>query len=220
MFRMIEGLLNRQQLDELAAIAKRANFVDGRISNPHSKVKNNLQINDQAAQQKSAQIMGSALLESEDFINFAMPAEFAPPLLARYDPDMNYGLHPDAAIMTIGQSSFRTDLSCTMFLEDPDQYEGGALRIVLGSEDVRIKGPAGSAIVYPSHTLHEVEKVVKGQRLVGLTFIRSQIQDSQQRELLYELGEVAALEGLKMTDENYTRIRAVQFNLQRMWAKP
>ena len=220
MFRLIENVLNRQQLGELGTIAKCANFVEGRISNPHSKVKNNLQINDQAAQQKSAQIMADALLTNEDFINFAMPAEFAPPLLARYDPDMNYGLHPDAAIMPLGQASIRADMSCTLFLEDPDAYEGGALRIVLGTETLRIKGPAGSAIVYPSHTLHEVEKVVKGQRLVGLTFIRSQVQDSQKRELLYELGEVAALEGLKMTDENYTRIRAVQYNLQRMWISP
>ncbi len=219
MFRMIEGVLTRQQLNELGTIASQAKFVDGRISNPHSKVKNNLQIHDPAAQERSAQMIASALLSNEDFLNFAMPVRIAPPLLARYDPDMHYGLHPDVAVMSIDQQPLRTDLSCTVFLEEPDEYEGGSLRIVLGSETVRIKGKAGSAIVYPSNTLHEVEKVSSGKRLVGLTFIQSQIQDSHQRETLYELGEVAALEGLKMSDENYTRIRAVQFNLQRMWAK-
>lgn len=220
MFRLIEGVLSDQQIAQIKQIADTATFVDGRISNPHSQVKNNLHIHDQGAQQQSAQILSQALLSSEEFRDFAMPARFIPPLLTRYDPEMRYGIHHDVALMQVGNSNLRADLSCTIFLDPPDSYDGGSLRIVLGTEELRIKGSPGSAIVYPSNTLHEVEKVQKGRRLVGLTFIQSQIQDPWQRELLFELGEVAALEGTTMAYENYTRLRAVQHNLKRMWAQP
>jgi len=219
MFRLIEGILNDQQIAELKKIADQATFVDGKISNPHNKTKKNLHMHDHKLQQSAVDIMAQALMANEDFVNFAVPTQFAPPLITRYEPGMHYGLHPDAALMTIGNVTLRSDLSCTIFLDDPESYDGGALRIALGSEEVRIKGPIGSAIVYPSHTLHEVEKVTKGRRLVGLTFIQSQIGDSFQRELLYELNEVAALEGLKMSHENYIRLQAVQFNLKRLWTR-
>ncbi len=219
MFRLIKDVLNGQQIAELTKIADQATFVDGKISNPHNKTKNNMHMHDQRLQQNAVDIMAQALMANEEFVNFAVPAQFAPPLITRYEPGMQYGLHPDSALMTIGNTTIRSDLSCTIFLEDPSSYEGGHLRIALGTEEVRIKGPAGSAIVYPSHTLHEVEKVTKGRRLVGLTFIQSQIGDSFKRELLYELNEVAALEGLKMSHENFTRLQAVQFNLKRLWTR-
>lgn len=218
MFRLIENVLSAQQLAELHRIVDNANFVDGRISNPHSKAKNNLHLNDQNAYQRSAQIMTEALLSNEDFHNYAFPKQLAPPLTTRYEPGMHYGLHPDAAIMHIGNASIRSDLSCTLFLNEPDSYEGGALRIVQGTEELRFKGPVGSIVVYTSTTLHEVEQVTSGQRLVGLTFIQSQIADPARRELLYELNEVAALEGNNMSPENFTRIQAVQQNLHRRWA--
>lgn len=220
MFRLIEGILSDPQIAQIKQIAEAAVFVDGRISNPHSQVKKNLHLNDQAAQQQSAQILTQGLLSSEEFRNFAMPARFVPPLLTRYDPEMRYGVHHDVALMQVGNANLRADLSCTIFLDPPDSYEGGSLRIALGTEELRIKGAPGSAIVYPSNTLHEVEKVTSGRRLVGLTFIQSQIQDPWQRELVFELGEVAALEGMAMAYENYTRLRAVEHNLKRMWAQP
>ncbi|MFU7528262.1 Fe2+-dependent dioxygenase [Qipengyuania sp. ASV99] len=219
MFRLIENVLSSQQLSELKRIADQASYVDGRISNPHNKAKKNLHMHDERLQQQAVQIMANALLGNEDFVNFAVPAQFAPPLITRYEPGMRYGLHPDSALMTIGNVTIRSDLSCTIFLGDPASYDGGALRIQLGTEEVRIKGPAGSAIVYPSHTLHEVEEVLSGQRLVGLTFIQSQIADTFHRELLYELNEVAALEGLNMSHENFTKLQAVQFNLKRLWTR-
>lgn len=219
MFRLIKNVLTAQQVAQLKAIAAKATFVDGKISNPHSKAKSNLQMHDQNLQQEAVNIMAQALFANEEFTNFAMPAQFAPPLICRYTPGMKYGLHPDAALMGIGNVSIRSDLSATLFLNDPDSYEGGALRTQLGTEDVRVKGPVGSAIVYPSYTLHEVEEVTKGERLVAITFIQSQVPDSFRRELLYELGEVAALEGNSMSDENYTRLQAVQYNLKRMWTR-
>lgn len=218
MFRLIEDILTPAEIGELLQIAETANFVDGRISNPHSQVKNNLHLHDEEAHRRCVQIMGGALVGNEDFRNFAQPAQMAPPLLTRYDPQMRYGLHHDAALMPLGNQTLRADVSCTIFLDPPDSYEGGHLRIQLGTEEIRVKGKPGSAIVYPSHTLHEVEPVTKGRRLVGLTFVQSRIQDPLKRELLYELGEVAALEGTKMSPENYTRLRTVEHNLRRFWA--
>lgn len=219
MFRLIENVLSTQQVAQLKEIAGNATFVDGKISNPHSKAKSNLQMHDQNLQQSAVDIMAQALFANEDFVNFAIPTQFAPPLICRYTPGMKYGLHPDAALMGVGNVSIRSDLSCTLFLNDPNSYDGGALRIALGTEELRFKGPVGSAIVYPSHTLHEVEEVTKGERLVAITFIQSQVPDSFQRELLYELNEVAALEGNAMSDESFTRLQAVQFNLKRMWTR-
>jgi PKHD-type hydroxylase len=216
MFREIE-VLDAGQVAELRAIAAAANFVDGRISNPHSKVKQNLQLHDEAAYQRSSQILTQALYGQEEFQNFVFPVAMLPPMMTRYTPDMRYGAHADAAFLQLGNVGLRSDLSATIFLSDPKSYEGGALRIQLGTREIRFRGEAGSAIVYPSDMLHEVEPVTKGERLVAITFIQSRIADKVRRELLYELNEVAALEGLRMAPENYTRLQLVQANLLRHW---
>lgn len=219
MFRLIP-ILSADQVAELRSIAASAHFVDGRISNPHSKVKNNLQLHDPATHERSAVILRSALLASEEFRNVTFASAMAPPMLTRYAPGMAYGLHSDTALMYLPHGVIRADISCTIFLSDPADYEGGALRISFGSEQIAFKGSAGTAICYPSTTLHEVEAVSAGERLVGLTFIQSQIADAAKRDLLYELNEVAALEGFSMQAENYTRLQAVQSNLLRRWSNP
>ena len=219
MFKEMPDLLNAGQVAELKRIAASANFVDGRISNPHSKVKQNLQLHDESAYQASSKLMLQALFGHEDFRNYAFPVAIFPPLMTRYTPNMRYGAHADAAFLQLGNMSLRSDLSCTIFLNDPASYEGGALCIQLGTRDVRFRGQPGSAIVYPSTTMHEVEPVTKGERLVAITFIQSRIADEFQRELLYELNEVAALEGLTMQPENFTRLQLVQANLLRYWGR-
>ncbi|HYI63945.1 MAG TPA: Fe2+-dependent dioxygenase [Allosphingosinicella sp.] len=210
-------VLSPAQVAELREIAAAAKFVDGRISNPHSTVKQNLQLHDEAAYQRSSQVLMQAMLAHEDFRNFAFPVAMLPPMMTRYTPDMRYGAHADAAFLQLGDMPVRSDLSCTIFLNDSKAYEGGALRIQLGTRDIRFKGEAGTAIVYPSDMLHEVEPVTKGERLVAITFIQSRIADNFRRELLYELNEVAALEGLRMAPENFTRLQLVQANLLRHW---
>jgi PKHD-type hydroxylase len=217
MFRLIEGVLDAAQLGELANIAASAPFVDGRVSNPHSRVKNNLQLHDQGHAERATAILAGGLLGNPDFFNFAFPKAIAPPILTRYEKGMSYGLHPDSAMMQLPSGSMRSDLSCTIFLSDPAEYEGGALRIVLGTSELRFRGPRGSAIVYPSTSLHEVEPVTRGVRLVGLTFIQSRIADTSRRELLYELNEVAALEGNNIDPHSFARLQAVQYNLLRQW---
>ncbi|MEM8696701.1 MAG: Fe2+-dependent dioxygenase [Pseudomonadota bacterium] len=219
MFKMIYGLLNGQDIKELREIIDTATFVDGKISNPHSLVKNNLHLNDEQAYKRSSTIMSNALLRNEEFRNFAFPKKIAPPLITRYEKGMHYGLHPDMAFMRSVDGLIRSDISCTIFLQDPSQYEGGALHVKQSDGHMRFKGELGSAIVYPSTTLHEVEEVSNGERIVGITFIESQIADPAKRELLSELNEVAALEGANMSTENFTRIQTVQQNLFRRWGQ-
>ena len=217
MFKEIPDLLNGAQVAELKRIAASAKFVDGRISNPHNLAKQNLQLHDEAAYQTSSKLLLQAMFGHEDFRNYAFPVAILPPLMTRYTPNMRYGAHADAAFLQLGNMALRSDLSCTIFLNEPESYEGGALRIQLGTRDVRFRGAPGSAIVYPSTTMHEVEPVTKGERLVAITFIQSRISDEFRRELLYELNEVAALEGLRMAPENFSRLQLIQANLLRYW---
>jgi PKHD-type hydroxylase len=218
MFKEIQ-ILDAAGVDELRRIAASASFVDGRISNPHNLAKQNLQLHEPAAYKKSAEIVLRALTASEEFRNFAFPASIAPPLLTRYEPGMRYGGHADAAYIQLANGLLRSDISCTVFLSDADAYEGGALRITLGTRDLRFRCPPGTAIVYPSDTLHEVEPVTKGERLVAITFVQSRIKDTFRRQMLYELNEIAALEGLTMREENFTRLQLVQQQLYRHWGE-
>ena len=216
MYRILP-LLNAQEIAECRRIAAATQFIDGRASNPHNKAKNNQQLHDPAASQASAQLMLAAFARSEEFREFAFPFRIAPPMLTRYQPGMAYGAHADAAFLNVGGAVIRSDLSCTIFLSDPSTYDGGALHIRLGDASLRFRLEPGEAILYPSDTFHEVEAVTGGERLVAITFIQSQIADPFRRTLLFDLNEVAALEGLTMKPENFARLQLVQANLLRHW---
>jgi PKHD-type hydroxylase len=131
---------------------------------------------------------------------------------------MKYGGHADAAIMNLPAGRMRSDLSCTVFLSDPATYDGGELSIELGNQMIAFKCQPGEAIVYPSTTLHEVLAVTRGERVVSITFIESLIADQQRRALVYQLGEIAALEGNAMSWEGRARLDVVRQNLARMWS--
>lgn len=218
MYRILP-LLTPAEIAECRRIAASTQFVDGRASNPHNKAKNNQQLHDPAANQASSQIMLQAFARSPEFREFAFPMKIAPPLLTKYQPGQYYGAHADAAFLNLGGNNIvRSDLSCTIFLNEPESYDGGALLIQLQDGHLRFKLRPGEAIIYPSDTLHEVEEVTRGERLVAITFIQSQIKDPFRRNLLFDLNEVAALEGLTMKPENFSRLQLVQANLLRHWA--
>jgi PKHD-type hydroxylase len=218
MFLELPDLLASAEVNRLRILAASARFVEGRLSNPHSKVKNNQQIDHaDTAYAESSRLMAAALQRSEPFRDFALPRTFAPPMLARYAPGMNYGVHSDAAMMPLPAGPLRSDLSCTIFLTDPAAFEGGELVIQLGARQLAFKGLPGSVIVYPSNTLHEVRPVTAGERLVGLTFIESLVGDPAKRDILFQLNEVAALEGFNMSWENRTRLQHARNNLMRLW---
>ena len=216
MYRVLQ-ILTPQEVEESRKIAASTQFIDGRASNPHNKAKQNEQLHDPGAYQKSSDLFRNALLRSPEFMEFAFPVALAPPMMTRYKPGMKYGAHADAAFIQLPGATIRSDLSCTIFLNDPSDYEGGELHIRLGDADLKFKLKPGEAIVYPSDSLHQVIPVTKGERLVAITFIQSRIQDPFRRNLLFELNEVAALEGLKMAPENFSRLQLVQANLLRYW---
>src|SRR6476659_5918752 len=201
MYRILQ-LLTEQEVAECKRIAANAPFADGRITNPHNKAKQNEQLHDAQAYQKSSQLLQQAYARSEEFHEFAFPVKIAPPMMTRYKPGMKYGAHADSAFIHLPQGTIRTDVSSTVFLNDPADYECGELKVRLGDSELSFKLKPGEAIIYPSDSLHQVVPVTKGERLVAITFIQSRIQDPFRRNLLHELNEVAALEGLKMDREN------------------
>jgi PKHD-type hydroxylase len=218
MYKVLE-VLSPDEAAECRRIAASAQFVHGRITNPHNTAKDNEQLHEAATYKQSSQLLHSALMRSEDFRNFAFPVSMAPPLITRYQPGMHYGAHTDAAYISLPGGTLRSDLSCTIFLNEPESYEGGSLHIELGDAELQFKLPQGFAVIYPSDTLHQVDPVTKGERLVAITFIQSRVPDPFRRNLLYNLNEVAALEGLNMSHDNFTRLQLVQAQLLRYWGE-
>jgi PKHD-type hydroxylase len=217
MYRVLK-VLTDAEIAECRRIAASAPFVDGKITNPHNLAKQNEQLHDPAAYQQSSELLKQALARSPEFVEFAFPVALAPPMMTRYKPGMKYGAHADAAFIQLPGAALRSDLSCTIFLNDPEDYDGGELHIRIGDANLKFKLKPGEAILYPSDTLHQVIPVTRGERLVAITFIQSRIQDPFRRNLLYELNEVAALEGLKMDPANFNRLQLVQQNLLRYWS--
>jgi PKHD-type hydroxylase len=191
-----------------------------RATFPHNTAKDN-SIQDPADPlgQQASQIVLAAIQRSEEARNFVMPRRIAVPQFLRYSQGMTYGAHADAAFMSIGGQLLRSDVACTIFLTGPQSYQGGELTVWLGTETVRVKGKAGSAVFYPSTTLHQLPAVTAGERLVMITFIESQIPDQTERDLLYTLNEVRALEGLKMEWRNRMQLEYVIANLLRKWSR-
>ncbi len=220
MFLKIKQLLSPADVTRLTTLSQVLRFVDGRVSNPANVTKDNLQA-DLADPQyaESAQIVSAAFARSREFIDFAMPRSVAQPLLCRYEPGMKYGAHADVAMIQVAGGRIRSDLSCTVFVSAPGSYEGGELAVVIGNQTIAFKGEPGDAIVYPSTTLHEVVPVRSGQRLVSITFIESLVADAHRRAQIYELNEIAALEGNNMRWESRVRLDVVRHNLMRMWAE-
>ncbi len=221
MFLEIPDLLSTDEVAELLAIAEASVFTDGRATNPHSTIKNNEQLHDPQASPRVAKIVSDAMLRRAEFVEFAFPKALAPPLLTRHTAGMFYGAHSDAAFIRLGQQrQLRTDLSATVFISDPASYDGGALSVRLGERTLEFKGAPGAAIVYPSTTLHQVVPVTRGARVVAITFIESRVPNLVERDLLYELNEVAAIEGLSMSEEGRARLARVRDCLSRLWSEP
>jgi PKHD-type hydroxylase len=218
-FLTIKSLLTAPEIVRLSALGRELRFVNGRVSNPANQTKDNLQVDPSDPKYaESVQIVSAAFTRSREFMDFTMPKHVAPPLLCRYMPGMKYGAHADAALVYIGNARLRSDLSCTVFINEPSTYEGGELSLVLGNQAIAFKGAPGEAIVYPSTMLHEVVPVRSGERLVSITFIESFVADQHKRMQVYELNEIAALEGLSMKWETRVRLDVVRQNLLRMWA--
>ena len=219
MFLEVKGLLNQAEVTRLLELSRELKFIDGRASNPANVTKTNFQADlGDPKYHESSQIVAGAMGRSRAFNDFAMPKRIAPPLMLRYDTAQKYGVHADAAYMQVPGGPLRSDVSCTVFIAEPSSYQGGELTIHLGIRPIVIKAAPGDCILYPSTTLHEVQPVRSGVRIVSISFIESLVADQEKRNLLYELNEVGALEGLNMSWENRVRFEAARQNLLRRWS--
>jgi PKHD-type hydroxylase len=215
----IGQLLASEKVTRLRELLAQAKFVDGRMTAGAlaQQVKNNRQIDpDDETVPEMRQIVAEALDANQLFYSAARPRHIRPPLFSRYVPGMEYGNHVDDAIM----GGMRTDLSFTLFLSDPESYDGGALIIDSTAGEQEIKLPAGSAVLYPATSLHRVAPVTRGERLAAVTWIRSMIRDAGQREILFDLDRIH--EALFQRDGKSAEVDLLaktQSNLLRLWAE-
>jgi len=223
MLLMIPDLLDQAQVAKIHEVLADAPFVDGKLSAGFAaaRVKDNLELQPDPGRMKLLiRILMASLGHNETFRFGALPHRVADPIFARYEPGMSYGHHVDDPIMGSAGPRFRTDVSMTVFLNDPEAYDGGELSIRTSFGDKRIKLPAGDAVLYPSSSLHRVAPVTRGERLVALTWIQSYVRDPVQRELLYELN-LARERLLKEEPEGEISgyVDRSYANLVRMWAE-
>lgn len=216
----LKDFLTPAEVARMMQLSRELHFVNGRVSNPNNLSKDNLQVDTADPRTaESTRIVADAFARSQPFRDFAFPRRIAPPLLCKYEPGMKYGAHADAAHLSVDGRLLQSDISSTVFLSDPSTYQGGELVIHMGTRPIVAKGAPGEAIIYPSTTLHEVRPVRSGARIVSITFIESMVPNEYHRTQLYELNEVAALEGLNMQWQNRVRLETVRMNLMRLWAR-
>ena len=218
----IPHLLKPEELTEIETLLKEAIFVDGKItaSMAAKAVKNNLQVdaksNDIA--NKVQQVVSKALQESPFFQATAFPQQVYPCLISKYDPGRYYGWHVDSPVM--GDPAMRTDLAMTIFLSDPASYQGGELLLQTTAGINSFKPSKGDAVLYPCQYLHCVNEVAQGERLAVVTWIQSRIRSAEQRQVLFDLGQVHSLLNERNMNAPETVLLMQTFsNLYRMWAE-
>jgi PKHD-type hydroxylase len=221
MIRVLPQVLSAAELAAVDELLPQVRFGDGRITNPGSTIKHNLQApQDDAANARIAMLARDALVRHPDVRTFAQPRQMARTTVVRYEPGMNYGWHVDEALFP-STPPMRSDLSCTIFLNRPEDYDGGELTIELGAQVLSYKLEAGSAILYPSTTIHRVSPVTRGVRIAAITWLQSWVADAAQRELLVQLQEAQAIvaRGPAPADPRLQVLLAsLQTNLFRMWS--
>jgi PKHD-type hydroxylase len=219
----IDNVLTTEELTEIHQLLKDAEFQDGQLTaGRYAKtVKQNQQVKgNTAAAQCIRAIANPALKRNSLFQSVVRPKVIRPLLISRYEVGMSYGTHTDNALMGVGDDLTRSDVSMTLFLSDPNSYEGGELMIETTLGEQGFKLAAGAAIVYPSTTLHRVAEVTAGVRLVAVTWIQSIIRDVQEREILFELDTVrhSLFEQSGKTVE-FDLLCKTHSNLLRKWAE-
>lgn len=219
MIRTLPNLLNEAEMRAVRELLPQVGFADARVTSPDSVVKHNLQApQEDPANAKIALLTRNALLRSPELRIYALPRTMARASVVRYEPGMDYGWHVDECLFA-ASPPMRTDLSCTVFLNEPGEYDGGELTIQLGAQELSFKLPAGSAIVYPSTTIHRVTPVTRGVRLAAITWLHSWVADSNKRELLVQVEEARALAAAGPDNARLqTLLEVLRTNLFRMWS--
>ncbi len=222
MLTCIPDVLEWPEIKKIRAAIEAGAFLDGKktAGARARRVKNNLQMDrtTDSAKEVKATVL-AALKRNRTFLRVALPRTIRPPLISRYQVGMNYGLHVDDAMMG-SKIKERSDLSVTVFLSDPGDYEGGELIMSSPYGEQEIKLPAGHAVVYPSSTLHQVAPVTRGERLAAVTWVQSQVRDPARREILYDVYRMReALAKLHPDSEEADLAFKTHANLLRMWSE-
>lgn len=216
-------VLTPQQVQACRQALDSAPWADGKLTaGGLTKIrKNNQQVpaGHPVARRLSEMIM-DALKKNEPFMRAALPLRFVPPLFNRYTPGEFYGDHVDATVQQAWGTNdrVRTDLSATLFLSAPEEYEGGELTLTdeLGARSIKL--PAGDMVLYPATSIHHVTPVTRGARIASFFWIQSMVRDDGQRTLLFELGTaLKQFEKLAPEDPAIIKLTGVYFNLFRMW---
>jgi PKHD-type hydroxylase len=221
----IEEVLGAQELAGLRAALRDAPWSGGISAGPQARaVKHNQQVPESApALAGMRTTVMRALNRSTLLLTAALPFKILPPNFNRYTGETNaYGLHVDSSMRPLPDGSYlRTDLSATLFLSDPDEYDGGELSIedTFGRQLVKLK--AGSLVVYPSGSVHEVRPVTRGERLACYLFMQSLVKDTESRRMLFEMD--MALIALRRRhgeeDADLVRLTGLYNNLLRRWSE-
>jgi Uncharacterized iron-regulated protein len=188
----LPNVLTRDEVAYCRGVLEKAEWVSGasNAGEQARKVKFNLQVPpDSAAAKELGEIILSALGRNPTFNSAVLPLRVLPPLFNRYDTGMKYGSHVDGAIRPIfpGGPRIRQDVSTTLFLSEPDEYDGGELVVEDTYGSHRVKLPAGHAVVYPTTSLHRVEEITRGSRWASFFWSQSMVRDESRRQLLHEL---------------------------------
>jgi PKHD-type hydroxylase len=220
----IPKVLTTEELAEVRRILADAQWVDGRVTAGHqsSLVKQNQQLPEDApAAQQAAKIVQQALARCDDFSSAVLPSKIFPPLFNCYNPGMGFGDHIDNAIRTHRSGIVRTDVSVTLFLSEPTDYEGGELVVEDTYGKHAVKLPAGDLIVYPSSSIHRVLPVTRGARIASFFWIQSLIRDDGKRTILHDLDR--SLGSLRQrglgAEPELVMLTGIYHNLLRQWAE-
>ena len=217
----IEQIFSPDELAEIRQVLDRAEFVDGKLTAGwHAKlVKNNQQLKNGTSQKELQAKVRASLLKNPLFQAAVRPKSIHSLLFSRYDEGMSYDTHVDNALMGGSSGLYRSDVSFTLFLSPPQDYDGGELVIEGVQSEQKYKLEAGSAIVYPSTTLHRVNPVTKGTRLVVVGWVQSTVRDASDREILFDL-ETARRSIFAKSGKTaeFDLISKTMANLLRKWA--
>lgn len=204
----IPDILTAEEVQHCRETLQNSQWVDGRATagEQAAKSKNNLQIPvDSAESQQLGDIVLNALARNPTYNSAVLPLRVLPPMFNRYDVGMTFGAHVDNSIRTVpgtGGMRMRADVSTTIFLTEPDEYEGGELLVedTFGTHSVKL--PAGHAVVYPSSSLHRVEPITKGSRWGSFFWAQSMIKDGELRAMLYDLDIAIIQTRSQLGDDN------------------
>lgn len=221
----VPDVLTPDQVRELRSALDHADWSDGRetVGEQGARVKRNRQLPERSVVGRElAKTVLIALARSPLFHSAALPFRFVPPLFNRYEGGEHYGLHVDGSVRSIPGTGeqLRTDLSCTLFLSDPDDYDGGELEVVDNYGTHEVKLPAGDLVLYPSSSLHQVHPVTRGARVCSFFWVQSMVRDNHQREMLFGLDQsIQSLRTRLGESAETVALTGHYHNLLRLWAE-